>query len=163
MYPPWPLLPDGVRPAAVGASPYRLPEQWKLLPFLALPGAPACHTHTHTHTSPWCSLAPRCAAPDGVHNAEADVTYFVLPPSDNVDLPCATPLFGVACYRHMDASVRRRGARPRRQTDSDVARCGQALAVRTADVQRNRVQKAVVVLSRVVRRRPNLAFPCGAH
>ena len=42
---------------------------------------------------------------DGAHNADDDTTYFVLPPSDDAELPWPTPLYGVACYRQIDSAV----------------------------------------------------------
>ncbi|GAA6089281.1 late secretory pathway protein AVL9 homolog [Tachysurus ichikawai] len=52
-----------------------LPEQWKYLPFLALP--------------------------DGAHNYQDDTVYFLLPPLRE-DLKC---VYGVSCYRQIEAKM----------------------------------------------------------
>ncbi|KAJ8376886.1 hypothetical protein SKAU_G00074660, partial [Synaphobranchus kaupii] len=52
-----------------------LPEEWKYLPFLALP--------------------------DGAHNYQEDTVYFHLPPL-HVDLKC---VYGVSCYRQIEAKA----------------------------------------------------------
>uniref|UniRef100_A0A8C9TBR6 AVL9 homolog (S. cerevisiase) n=1 Tax=Scleropages formosus TaxID=113540 RepID=A0A8C9TBR6_SCLFO len=53
-----------------------LPEEWKYLPFLALP--------------------------DGAHNYQEDSVYFHLPPLTG-DMKC---VYGVSCYRQIEAKVR---------------------------------------------------------
>ncbi|TPX42420.1 hypothetical protein SeMB42_g05127, partial [Synchytrium endobioticum] len=83
--------------------PCDLPAEWSFLPFLCLP--------------------------DGAHGADEDFIYFHLPPVPDwasADYP-QTTLFGLACFRQLDANE---------------------LVVKTADVTRSRVQKAVVVLAR---------------
>ncbi|XP_014868904.1 PREDICTED: late secretory pathway protein AVL9 homolog [Poecilia mexicana] len=52
-----------------------LPEEWKYLPFLALP--------------------------DGAHNYQEDTVYFHLPPL-SVDMKC---VYGVSCYRQIEAKA----------------------------------------------------------
>ncbi|CAL8292556.1 unnamed protein product [Lota lota] len=66
-YPP--LLPDESHDSG------GLPEQWKYLPFLALP--------------------------DGAHNYQEDTVYFHLPPL-NGDMKC---VYGVSCYRQIEAKA----------------------------------------------------------
>uniref|UniRef100_A0A667Y902 AVL9 homolog (S. cerevisiase) n=1 Tax=Myripristis murdjan TaxID=586833 RepID=A0A667Y902_9TELE len=66
-YPP--LLPDE------GHDSSSLPDEWKYLPFLALP--------------------------DGAHNYQEDTVYFHLPPLTG-DMKC---VYGVSCYRQIEAKV----------------------------------------------------------
>ncbi|XP_042366282.1 late secretory pathway protein AVL9 homolog [Plectropomus leopardus] len=66
-YPP--LMPDEGHDSNV------LPEEWKYLPFLALP--------------------------DGAHNYQEDTVYFHLPPL-NEDMKC---VYGVSCYRQIEAKA----------------------------------------------------------
>ncbi|XP_056289541.1 late secretory pathway protein AVL9 homolog [Pseudoliparis swirei] len=66
-YPP--LMPDE------GHDSHLLPEEWKYLPFLALP--------------------------DGAHNFQEDTVYFHLPPL-NEDMKC---VYGVSCYRQIEAKA----------------------------------------------------------
>lgn len=66
-YPP--LMPDE------GHDSNLLPEEWKYLPFLALP--------------------------DGAHNYQEDTVYFHLPPF-NGDMKC---VYGVSCYRQIEAKA----------------------------------------------------------
>ncbi|KAK2886708.1 late secretory pathway protein AVL9 homolog [Channa argus] len=66
-YPP--LMPDE------GHDSSRLPEEWKYLPFLALP--------------------------DGAHNYQEDTVYFHLPPLSG-DMKC---VYGVSCYRQIEAKA----------------------------------------------------------
>uniref|UniRef100_A0A8C9X981 AVL9 homolog (S. cerevisiase) n=1 Tax=Sander lucioperca TaxID=283035 RepID=A0A8C9X981_SANLU len=66
-YPP--LMPDE------GHDSNLLPEEWRYLPFLALP--------------------------DGAHNYQEDTVYFHLPPL-NEDMKC---VYGVSCYRQIEAKV----------------------------------------------------------
>ncbi|XP_068437428.1 late secretory pathway protein AVL9 homolog [Clinocottus analis] len=66
-YPP--LMPDE------GHDSNLLPEEWKYLPFLALP--------------------------DGAHNYQEDTVYFHLPPL-NEDMKC---VYGVSCYRQIEAKA----------------------------------------------------------
>ncbi|XP_065804758.1 late secretory pathway protein AVL9 homolog [Labrus bergylta] len=66
-YPP--LLPDE------GHDSNLLPEEWKYLPFLALP--------------------------DGAHNYQEDTVYFHLPPLSG-DMKC---VYGVSCYRQIEAKA----------------------------------------------------------
>ncbi|KAK2814359.1 hypothetical protein Q5P01_000588 [Channa striata] len=66
-YPP--LMPDE------GHDSSRLPEEWKYLPFLALP--------------------------DGAHNYQEDTVYFHLPPLSG-DVKC---VYGVSCYRQIEAKA----------------------------------------------------------
>ncbi|XP_063062604.1 late secretory pathway protein AVL9 homolog [Engraulis encrasicolus] len=66
-YPP--LLPDE------GHDSNALPEEWKYLPFLALP--------------------------DGAHNFQEDTIYFHLPPRDG-EMKC---VYGVSCYRQIEAKA----------------------------------------------------------
>ncbi|KAM3592927.1 uncharacterized protein V6R79_001936 [Siganus canaliculatus] len=66
-YPP--LMPDE------GHDSNLLPEQWKYLPFLALP--------------------------DGAHNYQEDTVYFHLPPLSG-DMKC---VYGVSCYRQIEAKA----------------------------------------------------------
>ncbi|XP_029001464.2 late secretory pathway protein AVL9 homolog [Betta splendens] len=66
-YPP--LLPDE------GHDSHLLPEEWKYLPFLALP--------------------------DGAHNYQEDTVYFHLPPHSG-DMKC---VYGVSCYRQIEAKA----------------------------------------------------------
>ncbi|KAJ8393699.1 hypothetical protein AAFF_G00057520 [Aldrovandia affinis] len=78
-YPP--LLPDE------GHDSSALPEEWKYLPFLALP--------------------------DGAHNYQEDTVYFHLPPLSG-DLKC---VYGVSCYRQIEAkSLKVRQADVTRET-----------------------------------------------
>lgn len=64
-----------------------LPEEWKYLPFLALP--------------------------DGAHNHQEDTVYFHLPPLDG-QLKC---VYGVSCYRQMEAkALKKREADVTRET-----------------------------------------------
>uniref|UniRef100_A0A6Q2XD55 UDENN domain-containing protein n=1 Tax=Esox lucius TaxID=8010 RepID=A0A6Q2XD55_ESOLU len=65
-YPP--LLPQE------GHDSNNLPEEWKYLPFLALP--------------------------DGAHNYLEDTVYFHLPPLGGADMKC---VYGVSCYRQIEA------------------------------------------------------------
>ncbi|XP_041717526.2 late secretory pathway protein AVL9 homolog [Coregonus clupeaformis] len=65
-YPP--LIPDE------GHDSNNLPEEWKYLPFLALP--------------------------DGAHNYQEDTVFFHLPPLTGVDMKC---VYGVSCYRQIEA------------------------------------------------------------
>ncbi|KAG0051711.1 late secretory pathway protein avl9 [Gryganskiella cystojenkinii] len=76
-----------------------VPEEWSLLPFLALP--------------------------DGSHQSDEDFTYFHLPPVKNRK-DVATTLFGISCNRQI---------------------LTKDLIVKTDDVTRSSVQKAVVVLA----------------
>ncbi|XP_026148050.1 late secretory pathway protein AVL9 homolog [Mastacembelus armatus] len=66
-YPP--LMPDEPHDSN------RLPEEWKYLPFLALP--------------------------DGAHNYQEDTVYFHLPPLSE-DMKC---VYGVSCYRQIEAKA----------------------------------------------------------
>ncbi|XP_071340715.1 late secretory pathway protein AVL9 homolog [Trachinotus anak] len=66
-YPP--LMPDE------GHDSNLLPEEWKYLPFLALP--------------------------DGAHNYQEDTVYFHLPPL-SADMKC---VYGVSCYRQIEAKA----------------------------------------------------------
>ncbi|MED6280929.1 late secretory pathway protein avl9, partial [Characodon lateralis] len=66
-YPP--LMPDE------GHDSNLMPEEWKYLPFLALP--------------------------DGAHNYQEDTVYFHLPPLDG-DMKC---VYGVSCYRQIEAKA----------------------------------------------------------
>lgn len=66
-YPP--LLPDQGHDSGL------LPEEWKYLPFLALP--------------------------DGAHNFQEDTVYFHLPPLGD-DMKC---VYGVSCYRQIEAKA----------------------------------------------------------
>uniref|UniRef100_A0A8D3EEQ9 AVL9 homolog (S. cerevisiase) n=1 Tax=Scophthalmus maximus TaxID=52904 RepID=A0A8D3EEQ9_SCOMX len=66
-YPP--LMPDE------GHDSHLLPEEWKYLPFLALP--------------------------DGAHNYQEDTVYFHLPPLAE-DMKC---VYGVSCYRQIEAKA----------------------------------------------------------
>uniref|UniRef100_UPI00358EEF48 late secretory pathway protein AVL9 homolog n=1 Tax=Myxine glutinosa TaxID=7769 RepID=UPI00358EEF48 len=74
----------------------KLPDEWKYLPFLALP--------------------------DGAHNYQEDVVYFLLP-ARRGEQKC---VYAVSCYKQIEAK---------------------ALKVREADVTRDMVQKSVCVLS----------------
>ncbi|CAB1349629.1 unnamed protein product, partial [Coregonus sp. 'balchen'] len=65
-YPP--LIPEE------GHDSNNLPEEWKYLPFLALP--------------------------DGAHNYQEDTVYFHLPPFSGADMKC---VYGVSCYRQIEA------------------------------------------------------------
>uniref|UniRef100_A0A4W5KT22 AVL9 homolog (S. cerevisiase) n=1 Tax=Hucho hucho TaxID=62062 RepID=A0A4W5KT22_9TELE len=67
-YPP--LIPEE------GHDSNNLPEEWKYLPFLALP--------------------------DGAHNYQEDTVYFHLPPFSGADMKC---VYGVSCYRQIEAKV----------------------------------------------------------
>uniref|UniRef100_A0A8C7S9P2 UDENN domain-containing protein n=1 Tax=Oncorhynchus mykiss TaxID=8022 RepID=A0A8C7S9P2_ONCMY len=69
-YPP--LIPEE------GHDSSNLPEEWKYLPFLALP--------------------------DGAHNYQEDTVYFHLPPFSGADMKC---VYGVSCYRQIEAKVDR--------------------------------------------------------
>ncbi|XP_045558758.1 late secretory pathway protein AVL9 homolog isoform X1 [Salmo salar] len=65
-YPP--LIPEE------GHDSNNLPEEWKYLPFLALP--------------------------DGAHNYQEDTVFFHLPPLTGADMKC---VYGVSCYRQIEA------------------------------------------------------------
>ncbi|XP_036790601.1 late secretory pathway protein AVL9 homolog isoform X1 [Oncorhynchus mykiss] len=65
-YPP--LIPEE------GHDSNNLPEEWKYLPFLALP--------------------------DGAHNYQEDTVFFHLPPLAGADVKC---VYGVSCYRQIEA------------------------------------------------------------
>ncbi|XP_038829224.1 late secretory pathway protein AVL9 homolog isoform X2 [Salvelinus namaycush] len=65
-YPP--LIPEE------GHDSNNLPEEWKYLPFLALP--------------------------DGAHNYQEDTVFFHLPPLAGTDMKC---VYGVSCYRQIEA------------------------------------------------------------
>ncbi|XP_071270251.1 late secretory pathway protein AVL9 homolog isoform X2 [Salvelinus alpinus] len=65
-YPP--LIPEE------GHDSNNLPEEWKYLPFLALP--------------------------DGAHNYQEDTVFFHLPPLAGADMKC---VYGVSCYRQIEA------------------------------------------------------------
>uniref|UniRef100_A0AAZ3QKP1 UDENN domain-containing protein n=1 Tax=Oncorhynchus tshawytscha TaxID=74940 RepID=A0AAZ3QKP1_ONCTS len=65
-YPP--LIPEE------GHDSNNLPEEWKYLPFLALP--------------------------DGAHNYQEDTVFFHLPPLTGADVKC---VYGVSCYRQIEA------------------------------------------------------------
>ncbi|KAF9288793.1 late secretory pathway protein avl9 [Mortierella alpina] len=93
-FPPFP----GQHPQTV-LSRLEVPEEWSLLPFLALP--------------------------DGSHQSDEDFTYFHLPPVKNRKDATKT-LFGISCNRQI---------------------LTKDLAVKTDDVTRSSVQKAVVVLA----------------
>uniref|UniRef100_A0AAZ3NUX0 DENN domain-containing protein 11 n=1 Tax=Oncorhynchus tshawytscha TaxID=74940 RepID=A0AAZ3NUX0_ONCTS len=67
-YPP--LIPEE------GHDSNNLPEEWKYLPFLALP--------------------------DGAHNYQEDTVFFHLPPLTGADVKC---VYGVSCYRQIEAKV----------------------------------------------------------
>ncbi|XP_060083505.1 late secretory pathway protein AVL9 homolog [Ylistrum balloti] len=78
---------------------------------------------SHEVPEVWKHL-PSLAIPDGAHNYIQDTIFFHLPSRDG---NCTT-VYGVACYRQMDASD---------------------LVNKTADVTRSTVQKSVCVLSRL--------------
>ncbi|OWF40478.1 late secretory pathway protein AVL9 homolog [Mizuhopecten yessoensis] len=78
---------------------------------------------SHEVPEVWKHL-PSLAIPDGAHNFTQDTIFFHLPSRDG---NCTT-VYGVACYRQMDA-------------------CD--LVNKTADVTRSTVQKSVCVLSRL--------------
>jgi len=63
---------------------------------------------------------------DGAHQSEEDFTFFILPPTEDPEIPVHTTVFGVASYRQVDV---------------------QKLSNRSSDMTRNTVQKAIVVLS----------------
>ncbi|KAL5109830.1 hypothetical protein TcWFU_001596 [Taenia crassiceps] len=69
----------------------------------------------------WTCIPPT-ALPDGAHNFDRDIIFFTVPSLD----PKPTTLFGVACYRQIDAKD---------------------FSSRTPDLTRNTVQKSVVFLS----------------
>ncbi|KAL7754469.1 hypothetical protein RI367_000450 [Sorochytrium milnesiophthora] len=73
----------------------------------------------------WATLLPFCSLPDGAHMSEECFNAFHLPPVDAWDFAKAT-VFASSCYRQIDASE---------------------LLVKTPDITRQKVQKAVVVLS----------------
>ncbi|KAF9573030.1 late secretory pathway protein avl9 [Mortierella alpina] len=93
-FPPFP----GQNPQTV-LTRLEVPEEWSLLPFLALP--------------------------DGSHQSDEDFTYFHLPPVKNRKDATKT-IFGISCNRQI---------------------LTKDLAVKTDDVTRSSVQKAVVVLA----------------
>ncbi|XP_069110409.1 late secretory pathway protein AVL9 homolog [Argopecten irradians] len=78
---------------------------------------------SHEVPEVWKHL-PSLAIPDGAHNYTQDTIFFHLPSRDG---NCTT-VYGVACYRQMDAKD---------------------LVNKTADVTRSTVQKSVCVLSRL--------------
>ncbi|KAF9437796.1 late secretory pathway protein avl9 [Entomortierella beljakovae] len=82
-----------------------VPEEWSLLPFLALP--------------------------DGSHQSDEDFTYFHLPPVKGREDTAAT-LFGISCNRQV---------------------LTKDLVVKTDDVTRSSVQKAVVPIFGILRQR----------
>ncbi|KHN79021.1 Late secretory pathway protein AVL9 -like protein [Toxocara canis] len=51
--------------------------------------------------SAWQNL-PSLALPDGAHNVDQDVIYFLLPSLENAN----QAVFGISCYRQMSAQVR---------------------------------------------------------
>ncbi|KAE9554828.1 hypothetical protein FO519_001943 [Halicephalobus sp. NKZ332] len=71
----------------------------------------------------WASL-PSLALPDGVHNVNEDVIYFLLP---SIETPNRA-IFGISCYRQISAKD---------------------LVSKDKDVTRSSVQKSVCVLSRI--------------
>ncbi|PAV83047.1 hypothetical protein WR25_02581 [Diploscapter pachys] len=71
----------------------------------------------------WTNL-PSLAMPDGAHNTEDDIIYFVLPANDDSN----STVFGISCYRQIAADK---------------------LLSKSEDVTRSTVQKSVCVLSRV--------------
>ncbi|KHN79040.1 Late secretory pathway protein AVL9 -like protein [Toxocara canis] len=73
--------------------------------------------------SAWQNL-PSLALPDGAHNVDQDVIYFLLPSLENAN----QAVFGISCYRQMSA---------------------QDLVNKSTDVTRSTVQKSVCVLTRV--------------
>ncbi|GMS88287.1 hypothetical protein PENTCL1PPCAC_10462, partial [Pristionchus entomophagus] len=72
--------------------------------------------------SAWRAL-PALALPDGAHNVEQDITYFLLPSLDDPD----RAIFGISCFRQIPT---------------------ESLVSKTSDVTRSTVQKSVCVLSR---------------
>ncbi|KAI8914635.1 transport protein Avl9-domain-containing protein [Gorgonomyces haynaldii] len=78
-----------------------LPDEWSFMPFMCLP--------------------------DGAHATEEEFIYFHLPPVDKWSEYPQQTLFGLACFRQIDAKD---------------------LLYTTADVTRTKVQKSVVVLAR---------------
>uniref|UniRef100_A0A915C012 UDENN domain-containing protein n=2 Tax=Parascaris univalens TaxID=6257 RepID=A0A915C012_PARUN len=71
----------------------------------------------------WQNL-PSLALPDGAHNVDQDVIYFLLPSLENPN----RAVFGISCYRQMSA---------------------EDLLNRSTDVTRSSVQKSVCVLTRL--------------
>jgi len=155
-YPALPLKDPKLLTGIASESPYLLPEEWKFLPFLALPGPISPPNFAQLSEDPEDSLSlsvPLSLLPtttttttDGAHKETNDFVYFLLPPrkpgienaveSDTTDPTTTggskgstkedTGVFGVSCYRQMDADD---------------------LLERSADVTRNRVQKAIVVIA----------------
>ncbi|KAF9922972.1 late secretory pathway protein avl9 [Linnemannia zychae] len=93
-YPPFPGQPERTTLTRL-----EVPDEWSLLPFLALP--------------------------DGSHQSDEDFTYFHLPPVKNRK-DIASTLFGISCNRQI---------------------LTKDLVVKTDDVTRSSVQKAIVVLA----------------
>ncbi|KAG0212691.1 late secretory pathway protein avl9 [Mortierella sp. NVP41] len=93
-YPPFPGQPE-----QSVLTRLEVPEEWSLLPFLALP--------------------------DGSHQSDEDFTYFHLPPVKSRK-DAASTLFGISCNRQI---------------------LTKDLVVKTDDVTRSSVQKAIVVLA----------------
>ncbi|CAJ0941805.1 unnamed protein product, partial [Mesorhabditis belari] len=71
----------------------------------------------------WTNL-PSLAIPDGAHNAESDIVYFLLPSREDVE----KSIFGISCYRQINANE---------------------LVSRPDDVTRSTVQKSVCVISKI--------------
>ncbi|KNE61993.1 hypothetical protein AMAG_07253 [Allomyces macrogynus ATCC 38327] len=105
--------------------------EWAYPPFPALPGssaAPAAPSVDSRVELPpqWSSLVPFCALPDGSHSRDACFNAFHLPPVPGWGEFAAKTVFATSCYRQISASE---------------------LIVKTPDITRQMVQKAVVVLS----------------
>ncbi|ORE23181.1 late secretory pathway protein avl9 [Rhizopus azygosporus] len=73
------------------------------------------------------SFLPFLALPDGAHQKDEDFAYFHLPPVPSWSVATETTLFGISCNRQI---------------------ASKDLIVKTPDITRSIVQKAVVVLAR---------------
>ncbi|KNE62992.1 hypothetical protein AMAG_08164 [Allomyces macrogynus ATCC 38327] len=105
--------------------------EWAYPPFPALPGSSAApatpSVDSRVELPPqWSSLVPFCALPDGSHSRDACFNAFHLPPVPGWGEFAAKTVFATSCYRQISASE---------------------LIVKTPDITRQMVQKAVVVLS----------------
>uniref|UniRef100_A0A8C2N977 UDENN domain-containing protein n=1 Tax=Capra hircus TaxID=9925 RepID=A0A8C2N977_CAPHI len=67
-----------------GHDSHSLPEEWKYLPFLALP--------------------------DGAHNYQEDTVFFHLPPRNGN----GATIYGISCYRQIEAKVRQLKSKPKK-------------------------------------------------
>ena len=171
-----PALPAGPHVKTFNASPYRLPEEWKFMPFLALPG--------NHRTPPFVASAVLPTSPLSQLSSSVVVVVVVARCNSGVCWFCCrrrAPVGGGLHVLHSAADAGPGGGRPcaglRRRLlspsggggasrlkvqpgSADSVWCVQKLANKTTDVTRNTVQKAIVVLSTAV---PSSARVCLSY